>query len=963
MLNPFDGHSALPPADWRRNRVAPRMGSFRIRLLLSILVLSIIVAAAMTAISAATSYRLAQQEAREQLALMADTHAAAIGAWTDSLQNGLAALVSDSGAVLAPASPDDVADQAAVERLRRHLENDVARGTLFDALWLLDGEGTVVVSTAPADEGSSRRTYRYFEQGLQRPTVQAPVFETNAGAGDMVVVSAQPVRSAAGEVLGVLAGRAPVSRLQTCLQALGFNAAGVNVTLVGANHGLVAHTGGQETVPEVESEGATQAVELQLNGTASYDNHLGTPVVGAFRWVPALQVGLLVEQAQEDVEAAARATWPATVATGIGGIVLATLAAWALSANLGAPLEQLVVAAEKVAAGDLDQVSPDWGEDEIGVLARALNAVARRARGQSEGQETPAAGRAQESEQRASHYAAATQVALAASTILDADQLSNEVVELIRQHFGLCAVALFTLEESGQWANLRAEAGEPPVEQVQRFRIGDGMLGWCLADGQARVGQEKGGVDKERPTPAGLSGTWSEATIPLRSRGRVIGVLSVVRRRPEALEGNLLAALQSMADLVAVALDNALLFAEREQALQVQSKTFGELSRQQWLSLARSRPNWGYRYDREGVSPVQANWRPEMARAVQEGQPVTNREEAAVAIPLQVRDQVIGALEFKRGAKGEWAAGELDLLHEMSAQVGVALEAARLHQEAQQQAARERLTRELATRWRRSLNVRAVLRTAAAEIGRALDLVAVEIRLGLEPGEAKERQPAMVGQRRDAESGHSFAEPAGPAATSGGNGRLNAQGQPSTVAERQALAGLGRQAWRDLLRDDEGLVARYDPRQILPAGPEWPEAMRWAAQSCESTVRQDERNATLALPLCLHGQVIGALSAHRATGAGGWTRGETSQLESLGEQLVLALENARLYEETERKAALERMVSQFGEQIREAGDVEHILQTAVRALRRVTGASRATVRLGTPTLLRPPPERQVEGNE
>jgi hypothetical protein len=61
--------------------------------------------------------------------------------------------------------------------------------------------------------------------------------------------------------------------------------------------------------------------------------------------------------------------------------------------------------------------------------------------------------------------------------------------------------------------------------------------------------------------------------------------------------------------------------------------------------------------------------------------------------------------------------------------LSLSLESARLFQETQRRAARERLTGEIAARMRETLDVDAVLETAVREIGRALNIAEIEVRM------------------------------------------------------------------------------------------------------------------------------------------------------------------------------------------------------------------------------------------
>jgi GAF domain-containing protein len=106
-----------------------------------------------------------------------------------------------------------------------------------------------------------------------------------------------------------------------------------------------------------------------------------------------------------------------------------------------------------------------------------------------------------------------------------------------------------------------------------------------------------------------------------------------------------------------------------------------------------------------------------------------------VALPITLRGQVIGALQLRHKAGRTWQQHEIEVLHAVAEQLGPALESARLFEESQRRAARERLVGEISTRMRETLDVESVLKTAAREIGEALELHDLAIQLEMDTEE------------------------------------------------------------------------------------------------------------------------------------------------------------------------------------------------------------------------------------
>ncbi|MBN1659551.1 MAG: GAF domain-containing protein [Anaerolineae bacterium] len=359
--------------------------------------------------------------------------------------------------------------------------------------------------------------------------------------------------------------------------------------------------------------------------------------------------------------------------------------------------------------------------------------------------------RTRELARRSEYLQASADVSHATGSILDSDELIGQVVEMVRSRFDLYYVGLFLLDSAGEWALLKAgtgAAGQAMVERGHRIRMGEGMIGWSIEHATARVAQ----ADKEdaastawdpstawglRLATPELPETRSEAALPLRSRGQVLGALTVQHTEPDAFDESSIAVLQTMADQVALALDNAQLFAASQSALDMARQAYGEISRQSWLNLLGRRSQWAYRCIGEEITESLGEASLEMHEAERTGQVVAGARrgghedgEPVVAVPLKVRDMVVGVMGFrKKAGGGEWTAEEQQVLAALAGQLEVALESARLYQDTQRRAAQEQLLGEVTARVRETLDIETVMRTAAVQIREALDLPEVAVRL------------------------------------------------------------------------------------------------------------------------------------------------------------------------------------------------------------------------------------------
>jgi GAF domain-containing protein len=306
---------------------------------------------------------------------------------------------------------------------------------------------------------------------------------------------------------------------------------------------------------------------------------------------------------------------------------------------------------------------------------------------------------------------------------------------LISDQFGFYHAGLFLLDETGEYAVLRAASssgGQRMLARGHRLRVGEaGIVGYVTGRGEPRTALDVGkdAVYFDNPD---LPETRSEVALPLRARGEIIGALDVQSTESEAFGQEDVTALQTLADQVAVAISNAHLFQQVQESLEAERRAYGQLSRQAWQDLIRSRAIGEHRYDPQGILPGDGRWRKEMEESVRTGQPIAGREgeTATLALPLRVRDQVIGVLDaHKPTESGDWTPEEVDFLASLVDRLGVALDSARLYQETQKRATQERLVGEITARMRESLDLETVLRTATDQIWGTLGMSRVEIRL------------------------------------------------------------------------------------------------------------------------------------------------------------------------------------------------------------------------------------------
>lgn len=190
------------------------------------------------------------------------------------------------------------------------------------------------------------------------------------------------------------------------------------------------------------------------------------------------------------------------------------------------------------------------------------------------------------------------------------------------------------------------------------------------------------------------------------------------------------------------------------------------------------------------------------------------------------------------------------------------------------------------------------------------------------------------------------------------NARLFAETQSALVRAQQLQKLYTGEAW---LQFSAAQPTDFEFRQAqLPPLEEMPTPEVSAALEKQQTVELSllktngspapppgSETNVLATPLKLRGQVIGVLGLRDANPARRWTEDEIALIEAVSEQMSLAIENARLFDETGRRAGRERIIANITQQVWASGELEKVMQTAVEQLGTQLDASKVVIRLGT----------------
>ncbi|PJF34559.1 MAG: hypothetical protein CUN49_15055, partial [Candidatus Thermofonsia Clade 1 bacterium] len=199
--------------------------------------------------------------------------------------------------------------------------------------------------------------------------------------------------------------------------------------------------------------------------------------------------------------------------------------------------------------------------------------------------------------------------------------------------------------------------------------------------------------------------------------------------------------------------DNARLFAEMQDKLTENRRLYEQTSAQlreierlnrqltggawtDYLSSMGALPAYTVDLINERIEDA-AEQTPTLAEAMRRNQVVLRNLQShkILALPISVRGQVIGAMEFELALDQQLSNEQLNVLQQVVERLGLAIENLRLLEEAQRMAQREGMVNEITARMQAATSVEAVVAAATQSLADAFQAPRVAVRLGL-PGEA-----------------------------------------------------------------------------------------------------------------------------------------------------------------------------------------------------------------------------------
>ncbi len=389
-------------------------------------------------------------------------------------------------------------------------------------------------------------------------------------------------------------------------------------------------------------------------------------------------------------------------------LVIGLLVSFVLARQIFRPLYELADAFGAVEKGNLKQrtnIASFTAFEETSKLAEAFNVMLTQIESSQQGLEKRITDRTEQ-------LRASNEVGKIASTILDPDALIPQTVNLIANAFSYYFVAIFLIVDN-RWAELKdatGTQGEVLKENRHRLPVSDNnIVGASVIKKEAQIALDVGQGAKVFYNPL-LPYTRSELALPLIVGERVIGVLDVQSSREADFNPDDISTLQGMANQVAIAIENARLFKEMDLTLE----ELRQANRQYVVS------SW--------TDKLKGN---QLEYSTKSSGSLNGEEPHEIEIGLNLRDQNIGHIRLQ--TDNEWTPEDQGWVESLATQVAISLENARLIEESQGSALRERLSASIVQKiWASTTSIDTILQTAVRELGRALEASEATIELKIE---------------------------------------------------------------------------------------------------------------------------------------------------------------------------------------------------------------------------------------
>jgi signal transduction histidine kinase len=256
----------------------------------------------------------------------------------------------------------------------------IISGGFFEFFIIRPGDGLVLISTDEKQEGKYQSDKPFFINGKVRTFIQNVYYSMTIQQPAMTVGT--PIKDRQGNLVAVLAGRLNLSDLSVIMEKSSGLSQSEDTYLVNNFNFFITEPrfGMNYSLRKaVYTEGVNKALKHN-DGVGFYNNYKGTPVIGAYHWLPLRELCLITEVSQSEAFTPVYELQRQIIFIGIGVVILSSVLGWLLSLTITKPLSRLVEGTRKISEGDFDHEFNIPGKGEISILSNAFDRMIKKLR-------------------------------------------------------------------------------------------------------------------------------------------------------------------------------------------------------------------------------------------------------------------------------------------------------------------------------------------------------------------------------------------------------------------------------------------------------------------------------------------------------------------------------------------------------------------------------------------------------